>query len=352
MTFDDIVTLLGGEAKSLLSHSCQRLTKEQIHHTSARHVSEVFKHSDRSAKVQNNLKKLYGQGRLGGTGYLAIFPVDQGIEHTAGYSFAHNPAFFDPETIVRMAVESGANGVTSSLGVLGLVSSKYADKIPFIVKLNHNELLSYPNSHDQVMFAQVQQAFDMGARGVGATIYFGSPESRRQITEVAAAFAEAHRLGLFTILWCYPRNEHFQTENANLETSADISGQACYLGVSIEADIIKQKMPTVMDGFRQLGYSKYSDELYQTLMTNHPIDLVRYQVANCYMGKIGLLNSGGSSFGDDDVQQAVRSAVINKRAGGSGLIMGRKVFNRSFDKGLALLQAVQDVYLEPQITLA
>ena len=352
MTYQDIVDMLGVKAESLLAHTCQHIPKEFIHAPSDRHVADVFSHSDRSKAVQQNLQKLYNHGRLAGTGYLSILPVDQGVEHTAGYSFAQNPMYFDPEGVVRLALEGECNGVASTLGVLGLVSKKYAHKIPFVVKLNHNELLTYPNSHNQVLFTQVKQAYELGARGVGATIYFGSSESRRQITEISEAFYQAHQLGMFTILWCYPRNEAWQKDGKDYESAADVTGQANHLGVTIEADIIKQKLPNSSRGFVDLDFAKHSDEQYQHLIGEHPIDLVRYQVANCYMGKISMLNSGGESKGDEDLHEAIKQAVINKRGGGSGLIMGRKVFKRSFDKGVALLKAVQDVYLEQQITVA
>ena len=352
MTHQDILNLLGSEAENLLSHSCQKITKDQIHSTGSKHIDEVFKDSDRSKTVKNNLKRLYNHGRLGGTGYLSIFPVDQGIEHTAGYSFANNPMYYDPENIVRLALEANCSGVASTLGVLGLISTKYASKIPFIAKLNHNELLTYPQSHNQIMFAQVKQAYQLGAVGVGATIYFGSKHSRNQIQEVTQAFARAHELGMFTVLWCYPRNPEWKKDNINYESAADITGQANYLGVTIEADIIKQKMPSVANGFEVIGFSKHNEAMYQNLIGEHPIDWLRYQVANCYMGKIGLINSGGASHGENDLQDAIKSAVINKRGGGSGMIMGRKVFNRPFDKGIALMQAVQDVYLDEEIVIA
>lgn len=353
MNYQEIVDVLGDEAESLLSHSCTKIPLDKIHLTGPRHVDEVFKHSDRPKQVIANLKRLYNWGRLGGTGYLSIFPVDQGVEHTAGYSFAHNPLYFDPEQIVKLALAAETSAVASTLGVLGLIAKRYATQIPFIVKINHNELLSYPNTHNQTIFAQVKQAQQMGAAGVGATIYFGSTESRKQLTAISQAFYEAHQLGMFTVLWCYPRNENFVKEDRNLETAADITGQANYLGVTIEADIIKQKLPTSSArSFELLDFAKYSDEQYDNLMGDHPIDLVRYQVLNCYAGKIGLINSGGPSQGDNDLKEAIRTAVINKRGGGSGLIIGRKIFNRPFDKGVALLKAVQDVYLSDEVKLA
>jgi fructose-bisphosphate aldolase, class I len=351
MTYQDIVDLLGENADDLLNHVCEKLPKGKIHHTGCQHVQQVFKDSDRSKTVQQNLSKLYNHGRLGKTGYLSILPVDQGIEHTAGFSFAANPEYFDPQRIVELAIEGECNGVASTVGVLGLVSKRYAHRIPFVVKLNHNELLTYPNTHNQVLFAQVKQAYEMGAVGVGATIYYGSPESKEHITEISEAFYQAHQLGMFTILWCYPRNKDWQG-TTDYESAADITGQANHLGVTIEADIIKQKFPTAARGFESLSFAKHSPEQYEQLLTDHPIDLVRYQVMNCYAGKIGMLNSGGESQGEEDLTEAIRQAVINKRGGGSGLIMGRKVFKRPFDKGVSLLHAVQDVYLEQQITLA
>lgn len=351
MTFNQIAQLLGDEAQSLLNHQTHTISKQQIKAPGGDHVSQVFANSDRSVEVQKNLNKLYQQGRLKNTGYLSILPVDQGVEHTAAHSFVYNPIYFDPENVVKLAIEGGCNAVASTLGILGLVSNKYAAQIPFIVKLNHNELLTHPIKHDQHMFAQVEQAQKMGAVGVGATIYFGSKHSNRQIEEVSWAFARAHELGLFTILWCYPRNDAFKTNQANFEHSADITGQANYLGVTIEADVIKQKMPEYSDGQRQIDHSKYNDQMYQKLVGTHPIDWVRFQVANCYMGKISLLNSGGAS-NLDDLKQAVKSAVINKRGGGSGLIMGRKAFSKPMEEGIKILNAVQDVYLEEKIDLA
>lgn len=351
MTIDQIAAQLGPQADSLLNHTCSKIPKSLLHHPSPEYVTHEFGPSDRSQAVQANLQRLFSSGRLAHTGYLSILPVDQGIEHGAGVSFAPNPDYFDPEHIVTLALEGGCNAVASSLGVLGMMAQQFADKIPFIVKLNHNELLSYPNKHDQVLFGSAQQAADMGAAGVGATIYFGSPESNRQIQEVSQEFAQAHRLGLFTMLWCYVRNPELSKNGVNYETAADITGQANYLGVTLQADIIKQKAPTVMDGLRQVNYSKYDDALYDSLLTDHPIDMTRYQVANCYMGKIGLLNSGGASS-DDDLSEAIKTAVINKRAGGMGLISGRKVFCRPLADGIKLLNAIQDVYLCKEVDLA
>jgi class I fructose-bisphosphate aldolase len=348
--------LLGAEADSLLNHTCRGIPRDQLHLPGPDFIDRVWYHSDRSPRVLRSLQQLMDHGRLGGTGYLSILPVDQGIEHSAGASFAPNPVYFDPENIVKLAIEGQCNAVASTLGVLGAVSRKYAHKIPFIVKLNHNELLTVPNQYDQVFFADVQQAYDMGAVAVGATIYFGSEESRRQITEVAEAFRYAHELGMATVLWCYLRNSAFKTGDADYHTAADLTGQANHLGVTIEADIIKQKQPTVNGGYPALNrgngsYGKFDQRMYDELMSDHPIDWTRYQVANCYMGRAGLINSGGAS-GKDDLAQAVRTAVINKRAGGMGLISGRKAFQRPMDEGVALLNAIQDVFLDDSVTIA
>lgn len=352
MEHHQLVQLLGAEAEHLLGFTSSKITYNQIYRPHKNHVLDVFGNSDRSQQVTDNLRRLYETGRLANTGYLSIFPVDQGIEHTAGFSFYQNPLYFDPEYVLKLAVEGGANGVASTLGILGLVSKKYADKIPLILKVTHNELLTYPNKHDQVVFASVQQAVNMGAVGIGATIYFGSPQSNRQLIEVSRLFEAAHQAGLFTILWCYPRNDSFDREDGDYNQAVDLTAQANYLGVSIEADIIKQKMPSNHHAFSALHFGKSSDEMYGSLMTDHPIDLVRYQVAHCFMGKIPLINSGGESQGDDDFREAIKTAVINKRAGGAGLIMGRKVFKRPFAEGLELLQAVQDVYLDEAVTVA
>lgn len=352
MNYNEIINTLGDQAESLLDHTCHKIPKEKIHHTSPYHVEKIFTDSNRSPQVIKNLKRIYSHGRLSKTGYLSILPVDQGIEHTAGYSFANNVDLFDPENIIKLAIEGGASAVASTLGVLGLISNKYADQLPFIVKINHNELLTYPTKHDQILFASVKQAYEMGAVGIGATIYFGSEESNRQLIEISQAFEQAHRMGLFTVLWCYPRNSAWNTKKNNYEQAADISAQAIHLGATIGADIVKQKFPTVMDGFRQLDFAKYSDELYDNLLTPHPVDMVRYQVAHAYAGKIGLINSGGSYQGEQDWKEALTTAVVNKRAGGAGLIMGRKIFNRPFWKGVELMHAVQDVYLEDKITIA
>lgn len=352
MHFQDITTLLGAEAEELLSHTCAKIPADSIHKTSAKHVNQVFSQSDRPKAVIQSLHRMYNTGRLAHTGYLSIFPVDQGVEHTAGYSFAANPSYFSPTRIVETAIEGGCNAVASTLGVLGLVSKKYAHKIPFIVKLNHNERLSLPANNDQTLYAMVQQAADMGAAAVGATIYFGSPESNRQIQEISECFALAHSLGMATILWCYPRSDSYTKDGTNYETSADITAQAIYLGVTIEADIIKQKFPTNFGAFKKLKFSKYSDEMYDKLLTDNPIDMVRYQVAHCFGGAIGMINSGGESSGESDLAELVRTAVINKRGGGSGLIAGRKIFKRPVTEGIRLLNAVQDVYLTNEITVA
>lgn len=353
MKYAEIKKLLGSDA-ALLDHVSSTIRKEDLHLPSMETVTEVFEASDRPSKVQKNILDLYNHGRLGGTGYLSILPVDQGIEHAAGASFAKNPAYFDPENIVKLAIEGECNAVASTYGVLAAVSKKYASKIPFVVKINHNELLTYPNKHDQIMFATPQMAKDMGAVGIGATIYFGSPESTRQIQEVSAAFAEAHRLGMFTILWCYLRNPAF-TRDRDFHLSADLTGQANHLGVTIGADIIKQKLPENNGGYLALGqesaYGKTDKRVYENLTTENPIDLARYQVANCYMGRIGLINSGGAS-GENDLADAVKTAVINKRAGGSGLISGRKAFQKPLDKGVEILRAIQDVYLCEEVTVA
>jgi fructose-bisphosphate aldolase, class I len=354
LTYADIQRILGDKASFLLDHTCNTVSKDRLHLPSMHTIQEVFSASDRSSTVVSNLKALYNHGRLKGTGYLSILPVDQGIEHSAGASFAKNPDYFDPENIVKLAMEGGCNAVASTVGVLGMMSKKYAEKIPFIVKLNHNELLTYPNKFDQILFGSVQQAADMGAVGVGATIYFGSPESGRQIVEVSQAFAEAHRKGLFTVLWCYLRSSGFKKDK-DYHLSADLTGQANHLGVTIGADIIKQKLPENNGGFLALGqessYGKTDKRVYSELSSDHPIDLTRYQVANCYMGRIGLINSGGAS-GDNDLQQAVMTAVINKRAGGAGLISGRKAFQKSKEEGVEILEAIQDVYLCKEVTVA
>ena len=349
----NIEKLLGEAAESLLTYESKAIPKEDLHLPGPDFIERVFSITDRSPQVLANLSKLLGHGRLAGTGYVSILPVDQGIEHSAAASFAPNPKYFDPANIVELAIEGGCNAVASTFGVLGAVSRKYADQIPFIVKMNHNELLTYPNRFDQVMFGSVEQAYDMGAAGVGATIYFGSDQSTRQLQEVAEAFAEAHRLGMFTVLWCYLRNSEFKLADVDHHLSADLTGQANHLGVTIQADIIKQKLPASNGGFNAFkGYGKTHKLVYEELTTDHPIDLCRWQVVNCYMGRIGLINSGGESKGQTDLAEAVTTAVINKRAGGMGLISGRKAFQRPMAEGIELLNAIQDVYLDGSITIA
>ncbi len=335
-----------------MDHVCEKITKDRLQTPNQNSIDNVFANSNRNPQVLRSLSQLYNHGNLGGTGYLSILPVDQGIEHSAAFSFYKNPDYFDPENIIKLAIEAGCNGVASTFGVLGLNARKYAHKIPFIVKINHNELLTYPNKYDQTLFGKVKAAWDMGAVAVGATIYFGSAESNRQLKEIAEAFEEAHNLGMATILWCYLRNESFKTEKEDYHAAADLTGQANHLGVTIQADIIKQKLPTNNFGFKEIGFAKYDDAMYKTLTTEHPIDLCRLQVANCYMGKIGLINSGGGSKGESDLTEAVTTAVINKRAGGCGLIMGRKAFQKSFTQGVELLKLVQSVYLDHKISIA
>jgi fructose-bisphosphate aldolase, class I len=346
-----IQSLLGAEAEELLNHKCTGFSKESLHVPGPDFIDRVWVGSDRSPGVLRSLAALFGHGRLAGTGYLSILPVDQGVEHSAAASFAPNPMYFDPENIVKLAIEGGCNAVASTLGILGSVARKYAYKIPFLVKLNHNEMLSYPNFYDQTLFADVEQAFDMGAVAVGATIYFGSQESRRQIWEVSQAFKLAHELGMATVLWCYLRNSAFKTAEGDFHASADLTGQANYLGVTIEADIVKQKLATNNGGYKAVKFGKTSELVYSKLAPNHPIDLCRYQVANCFMGRAGLINSGGGS-GKNDLADAVRTAVINKRAGGTGLISGRKTFQRPMKEGVELFNAIQDVYLSKEVTVA
>ena len=349
----DLHALLGDEAESLLTHKCAGITQDLIHLPGPDFIDRSFVQTDRSPQVLRNLGSLYNHGRLSGTGYVSILPVDQGIEHSAAASFAPNPIYMDPANIIELAIEGGCNAVASTFGVLGAVSRRYAHKIPLIVKINHNELLTYPNKFDQIMFGSVQQAYDLGAAGVGATIYFGSEESTRQLQEVAVAFKQAHDLGMFTVLWCYLRNNAFKVDGVDYSLSADLSGQANHLGVTIEADIIKQKLPENNGGYNALkGYGKTSALVYDKLTTDHPIYLTRWQVANCYLGRIGLINSGGESKGAGDLAAAVKTAVINKRAGGQGLISGRKAFQRPMAEGIELLNAVQDVYLDTSITIA
>jgi class I fructose-bisphosphate aldolase len=352
----NIRNYLGEEAGYLLDHQCETIPKQQLHEPGPDFIDRIYRNSDRSEQVLRNLSALFNHGRLTGTGYVSILPVDQGIEHSAMASFTPNPIYFDPENIIKLAIQGGCNGVATTLGVLGSISRKYCYKIPFIVKLNHNELMTYPNSYDQIMFASVKQAWKLGACAVGATIYFGSEQSNRQIIEVSKAFEDAHELGMATILWCYLRNSAFKIDERDYHSSADLTGQANHLGVTIEADVVKQKQPTIDGGYRALNsddkiYGKYHQDAYTRLSSKHPIDQTRYQVANCYMGRVGLINSGGAS-GNNDLQQAVRTAVINKRAGGTGLISGRKAFQRPMDEGIKLLHAIQDVYLCDEVTIA
>ena len=348
----DIQGLLGDEAESLLSHESKTIPREDLSLPGPDFVDRVMASTDRSPQVLRNLQSLFDHGRLGGTGYVSILPVDQGIEHSGAASFAPNPRYFDPAGIVELAVEGGCNAVASTFGVLGATSRRFAHRIPFIVKLNHNELLTYPNKFDQVMFGSVEQAYDLGAAGVGATIYFGSEEATRQIQEVAEAFHRAHECGMFTVLWCYLRNSDFKVDGTDYHAAADLTGQANHIGVTIEADIIKQKLPENNGGYNALGFGKTHKLVYDELTTDHPIDLTRWQVANCYMGRIGLINSGGASSGASDLAEAVRTAVINKRAGGLGLISGRKAFQRPVAEGVELLNAIQDVYLSDSVTVA
>lgn len=348
----DIESILGSDA-SLLTYQSKTIPASRLHLPGPDSVERLFGMSDRSPRVLGSLQSLFDHGRLGGTGYVSILPVDQGIEHSAGASFAPNPDYFDSENIVKLAIEGGCNAVASTLGVLGSVSRRYAHLIPFIVKFNHNEFISYPNAFDQIRFASIRQAWNMGAQGVGATIYFGSEESKRQIQEVTTMFEQAHELGMFTVLWCYLRNPAFKTKEVDYHLAADLTGQANHLGVTIQADIIKQKLPETNGGYNAIAnFGKTHKKVYSELTTDHPIDLTRYQVANCYMGRAGLINSGGASAGEGDLKEAVRTAVINKRAGGMGLISGRKAFQRPLKEGAGLLNAIQDVYLSPKITIA
>jgi fructose-bisphosphate aldolase, class I len=349
----DIASLLGDDADSLLNHVSKGIPKDDLHLPGPDFIDRVWATSDRPVQVLRNLQQLYNGGRLGRTGYVSILPVDQGIEHSAAASFAPNPKYFDPQNIIELAIDGGCNAVATTFGVLGTMSRRYAHRIPFIVKMNHNELMTLPNKFDQIMFGSVKEAYNLGAAGVGATIYFGSEESTRQIQEVSAVFAEAHELGLFTVLWCYLRNAGFKQDDIDYHVAADLTGQANHIGVTIEADIIKQKLPENNGGYNAFkGYGKTSKLVYDTLTTNHPIDLTRWQVANCYMGRAGLINSGGASSGESDLAEAVRTAVINKRAGGTGLISGRKAFQRPMAEGVELLNAIQDVYLDSTITVA
>lgn len=348
----NIQQLLGSDAESLLNHTCNTISKDLIHQPGPDFVDRIFAQSNRSPQVLRSLQQIYGHGRLANTGYMSILPVDQGIEHSGGASFAPNPIFFDPENIVKLAIDGGCNAVASTYGVLASCSRKYAHKIPFIVKINHNEILSYPNKFDQIMYGSIQEAWNMGAAAVGATIYFGSDESARQIQEVSAAFEMAHELGMATILWCYLRNNGFKKDGVDYHAAADLTGQANHLGVTIQADIIKQKLPTNNGGYNAISFGKTHPKVYSELTTDHPIDLCRYQVANCYMGRAGLINSGGESKGAGDLAEAVTTAVINKRAGGSGLISGRKAFQKPMHEGVQLLNAIQDVYLDNSVTIA
>jgi len=347
-----ITSLLGADADGLLNYTSKFVNKSTLHLPGPDFVDRVVAQTDRKPAVLRNYQMMLNTGRLAGTGYVSILPVDQGIEHSAGASFAPNPIYFDPENIVKLAIEGGCNAVASTLGVLGAVARKYAHRIPFLLKLNHNEFISYPNAFDQIRFASVRQAFDMGAAGVGATIYFGSEESKRQIQEVTEMFQHAHELGLFTVLWCYLRNPAFKTKDTDYHLAADLTGQANHLGVTIGADIIKQKLPENNGGFTAINFGKTHKKVYSDLTTDHPIDLTRYQLANCYMGRIGLINSGGASAGESDLKEAVRTAVINKRAGGMGLISGRKAFQRQMGEGVRLLNAIQDVYVNKDVTIA
>src|SRR5881398_36084 len=349
-SLEKIEEVLGSDARDLLEHKCQTIPKDQLHLPGPDFVERIWKDSDRPTRVLRSLQSMFEHGRLAGTGYLSILPVDQGIEHTAGASFAPNPIYFDGEKIIELAIEGGCNAVASTFGVLGSVARRYAHRIPFICKLNHNELLTYPNHYDQILFGTVKEAWEMGAVAVGATVYFGSAESDRQLQEVAVAFHEAHQLGMATVLWCYVRNSAFKKDGTSYESAADLTAQANHLGVTIEADIIKQKQPDTNRGFEVIGFGKTAPAVYDKLTTDHPIDLCRYQVINCYMGRAGLINSGGESHGSTDLKEAVRTAVINKRAGGMGLISGRKAFQRPMKEGVELLHAIQDVYLDKRIT--
>ncbi len=342
--------ILGSDAAGLLQHQCKTIPKESLHLPGPDFVERIHLNSNRPVPVLGRLQSLFDHGRLAGSGYVSILPVDQGIEHSAGASFAPNPMYFDPENIVKLAIEGGCNAVASTLGVLGMCARKYAHQIPFILKFNHNEFISYPNSYDQIRFASVKQGFDMGAAGVGATIYFGSEESKRQIQEVGEMFQHAHELGMFTVLWCYLRNPAFKTKDVDYHLAADLTGQANHLGVTIEADIIKQKLPETNGGYDAVKFGKTDKRVYSILSSDHPIDLTRYQLANCYMGRAGLINSGGASSGESDLKEAVKTSVINKRAGGMGLISGRKAFQRPMKEGVALLNAIQDVYADKRIT--
>lgn len=352
MANSKIITILGDQAEYLLNHKSKTIDKSLIHAPEANIIDKVWIDTDRNIPTLNNLQRLLGHGRLANTGYLSILPVDQDIEHTAGASFAPNPIYFDSENIVKLAIEAGCSGVASTYGILGSVARKYAHKIPFIVKINHNELLTYPNSYNQILFGTVKEAWNMGAAAIGATIYFGSEESRRQIIEISEAFEYAHELGMATILWCYLRNSDFKKDGTDYHAAADLTSQANHIGVTIKADIVKQKLPTNNGGFKAINFGKWDERMYTELATDHPIDLCRYQVANGYMGRVGLINSGGESHGASDMKDAIYTAVVNKRAGGMGLILGRKAFQRPMKEGVELINTVQDVYLDKDITLA
>ncbi len=350
-TLSRVEQLLGDEARSLLTHECVGIPRNALHLPGPDVIERIWMNSDRNNRVLRNIRSLYSHGRLGSTGYLSMLPVDQGIEHSAGYAFAPNPVYFDPESLVKLAIEGQCNGIATTFGGLGILARKYAHRIPMVVKLNHNELLTYPNKYDMTMFATVKGAHDLGAVGVGATVYFGSAESRQQIVEVSEAFAKAHELGMFTILWCYLRNSAFKTDRADYQAATDLTGQANHLGVTIEADVVKQKLPTVNGGFTALKFGMTHPRMYTELTSSHPIDMVRYQVAHCYLGRVPMLNSGGPA-GKNDLADVVREAVVNKRAGGAGIIVGRKVFQKPMSEGVAMLQTIQDVYLDDQITIA
>jgi len=352
MANSNIISLLGNDADNLLNHTCKTIAKEHLHLPGPDFIDRVFAQSNRSPQVLRSIQNIYNTGRLAGTGYMSILPVDQGIEHSGGASFAPNPIYFDPENIIKLAIEGGCNAVASTFGVLAANSRKYAHKIPFIVKINHNEILSYPNKFDQIMYGSIQESWNLGATAVGATIYFGSEESARQIQEVSTAFEMAHELGMSTILWCYLRNNGFKKDGIDYHTAADLTGQANHLGVTIQADIIKQKLPTNNGGYTAINFGKTHPKVYSEMTTDHPIDLCRYQIANCYMGRAGLINSGGESKGAGDMAEAVSTAIINKRAGGAGLISGRKAFQKPMGEGVSLLNAIQDVYLDNSITIA
>lgn len=353
MNTQEIIRVLGEKrAENVLDFNSPAISKESIHLPRPSFIDDIWKDSNRNNQVLNSLADLHNNGRLAGTGYVSILPVDQGIEHTAGASFAPNPAYFDPENIVKLAIEGGCNAVASTFGVLANVSRKYAHKIPFVVKVNHNELMTYPNSYQQVMFGTIKDAWNMGAKAIGATIYFGSDDSRRQIVEIAEAFEYAHELGMATILWCYTRNDAFKKDGVDYNVATDLTSQANHLGVTIQADIIKQKLPENNGGFKAIGFAKTHPNMYSELSTDHPIDLCRYQVANCYMGRVGLINSGGASGGESDYADAIETAIINKRAGGTGLILGRKAFQKDLKTGIKMLNSVQDVYLNKEISIA